>query len=427
MSTAIFWFRQDLRLHDNPALMRAVANSTALLPVYCYPNDTPSVWLDQRVGEHRQAFLSQASAGLKALLRTKGSDLLFLNGNAATSLIEIASQYQINQIFCEEIAAPEEQAEIMALRQAGLTVTTVWQSSLLQPDELPFSIAQLPAVFTRFRHDIERATCQPPSPLPSPTRLPPLPADMPLVLAKSNVEIAARVEPRSAFPHYLAAFNGSEQAGLAHVSRYFAGELAQRYKLTRNGLMGTDYSTKFSPWLATGALSARQIYADLRHHERQFGANESTYWIWFELLWRDYFRFLHLQYGAALYRARGLATSSPSSKHSSKRFQRWCEGNTGEPLVDAGMRELAASGYLSNRMRQIVASYLVHDLGCDYRAGAAWFEQQLLDYDPYCNQGNWLYGAGLGTDPRGGRRFNLDKQTREHDADGLYCSRWSSP
>ncbi len=88
-----------------------------------------------------------------------------------------------------------------------------------------------------------------------------------------------------------------------------------------------------------------------------------------------------------------------------QRFAAWCAGQTGQPLVDAAMRELAATGYLSNRLRQVVASYLIHDLACDWRAGAAWFEAQLLDYDVYSNQGNWLYIAGRGTDPRGGRRL----------------------
>jgi deoxyribodipyrimidine photo-lyase len=90
------------------------------------------------------------------------------------------------------------------------------------------------------------------------------------------------------------------------------------------------------------------------------------------------------------------------------------------------MRELAATGWLSNRMRQIVASYLIHDLACDWRAGAAWFEHCLIDFDVCSNQGNWLYVAGRGTDPRGGRRFNTDKQTREHDPDGAYRRLWGT-
>jgi len=91
------------------------------------------------------------------------------------------------------------------------------------------------------------------------------------------------------------------------------------------------------------------------------------------------------------------------------------------------MRELQATGYLSNRLRQVVASYLVHELGGDWRAGAAWFEAQLVDYDVYNNQGNWLYIAGRGTDPRGGRRFNIQKQLSQYDAEGQYLRLWGTP
>ena len=112
--------------------------------------------------------------------------------------------------------------------------------------------------------------------------------------------------------------------------------------------------------------------------------------------------------------------------HDGAAFARWCAGSTGEPLVDAGMRELALTGWLSNRMRQIVASYLIHELRCDWRAGAAWFESQLLDFDPYSNQGNWAYIAGRGTDPRGGRRFDIQRQARQHDPDGRYRAAWAA-
>jgi deoxyribodipyrimidine photo-lyase len=171
-------------------------------------------------------------------------------------------------------------------------------------------------------------------------------------------------------------------------------------------------------------LSARRIAAELRQHELVHGVTDGSAWLWFELLWRDYFRFLHLQHGRRLYRARGLS-SQPMAPHQASSFERWCQACTGEPLVDAAMRELMCTGYLSNRLRQVVASYLVHDLGGDWRAGAAWFESQLVDYDVYSNQGNWLYIAGRGTDPRGGRRFNVHKQAAEHDADGHYRRLWS--
>ena len=184
-------------------------------------------------------------------------------------------------------------------------------------------------------------------------------------------------------------------------------------------------SSQFSPWLASGALSARTLYAALKGFETEHGANDGTYWLWFELLWSDYFRLLHLKYGRKLYRSRGLA-DTPVPSHDGQAFRRWCRGETGELLVDAGIRELAVTGYLSNRMRQVVASYLIHDLACDWRAGAAWFETQLVDYDVYSNQGNWLYIAGCGTDPRGGRRFHPDKQARDYDSDGRYRALWGS-
>jgi len=99
-------------------------------------------------------------------------------------------------------------------------------------------------------------------------------------------------------------------------------------------------------------------------------------------------------------------------------------GQTGHDWIDAGMRELAATGYLSNRMRQNVASYLIHDLGCDWRAGASWFEHCLIDFDVYSNQGNWLYLSGRGTDARANRRFNPDVQAEQYDPDGVYRRTW---
>ena len=437
MSTVLFWFRNDLRLHDQPALHTALhSGATHLLPVVCLPPaDEATPWGFARVGPHRRAFTAAALRGLGDGMAALGNPLQVCDAPPATALPALARALGATTVVCEEIAAPYEQAEVVALRAAGLQVRTVWHSSLLAPARMPWPESDLPAVFTAFRQKVERARITPDAPLPAPAALlpsPDAPADLLQALgAGRGAQVAERgtspagQDPRSSFPYGTPAGNGSEAAALAHLAQYLACKLPHSYKATRNGLTGLDYSSKFSPWLATGALSARQIYADLKTFERDHGANGGTYWLWFELLWRDYFRLLHRQYGAALYRARGLS-EAPLAKHNAQGFERWYQGRTGEPLVDAAMRELAATGTLSNRLRQVVASYLIYDLHCDWRAGAAWFESQLVDYDVYSNQANWLYIAGRGTDPRGGRRFNPTKQAHDHDTDGRYRRLWGT-
>ena len=438
MNTVIFWFRNDLRLHDQPALAAALASgATHLLPVVCLPApDERTPWGFARVGAHRRAFTAAALRGLHQQTSALGNPLLICQAPPATALPQLAKAVGATTVVCEDIAAPYEQAEVAALRAAGLQVRTVWHSSLLPPARMPWAVDQLPGVFTTFRQKVERAGITPAAPLPAPAKLLPPPELPATVLQAVGAEQGAASiqqaappqgsDTRSSFPYGTPACDGSETAALAHLAQYLARKLPHSYKDTRNGLTGLDYSSKFSPWLATGALSPRQIYADLKTFEHDHGANDGTYWLWFELLWRDYFRFLHLQHGPALYRARGLGPAR-ATPHDDQRFAAWCAGRTGQPLVDAAMRELAATGYLSNRLRQVAASYLIHDLACDWRAGAAWFEAQLLDYDVYSNQGNWLYIAGRGTDPRGGRRFDPIKQAATYDPDGAYQRLWGSP
>lgn len=424
MRTVIYCFRDDLRLLDNPALLAACQQADRLLPVWLAPPPTRSGWGFARVGERRRAFRASAAVGLDVALRRLGSRLIVRQGTMAQTLPQLAEAVNAEAVYCEEMATPEEVDELEALRSRGLVVHSHWQSTLFAPDTLPWQVQDLPDVFTVFRQQIERCALAPILPR-AVDALPPLPEAArdigSLALESPNVQ----ADPRSSFPFPHPAYLGAEEAALAHLDQYLMRNLPHRYKATRNGLHGVDYSSKFSPWLACGALSARHLVRRLREFEAEQGASEGSYWLWFELLWRDYFKLLQLKYGKRLYRAGGLPGKA-APRHDEQAFQRWRSGATGQPLVDAGMRELAATGYLGNRMRQIVAGYLIHDLQCDWRAGAAWFESALIDYDCSLNHGNWLYIAGLGTDPRGGRRFNLEKQAAEHDADGSYRMLWGA-
>lgn len=422
MNTLIYWFRQDLRLADNAAFTHACEIADTLLPVYCAPAAGPTPWGFERIGAHRQYFEQSAVNALAEQLRAHGSGLMQIEGDPVERLVALAHEWGIDKVICERIAAPEEEAQVQALRAAGLTVEDHWQSTLFSLDELPMAVEELPDVFSSFRRLVEKAHTQARPITPSPTTIPELPRG--LSIEPVTLQTPAALDSRSAFPYQRQAFHGGEQAAIEHLLQYFRRGLANSYKATRNNLSAVDDSTKFSAWLARGSLSAPQIDQALKAFEAEHGANDSTYWIYFELLWRDYFRLLHLKYGRLLYRASGLKGGSEPG-HNPQGFARWCRGETGEALIDAGMRELAATGYLSNRMRQIVASYLIFDLKGDWRAGAAWFEAQLVDYDVYSNQGNWLYIPGYGTDPRGGRRFNTAKQADEHDADGAYRRLWA--
>lgn len=436
----VFWFRNDLRLHDNPALQQAVAEAqrlkTWLLPVYVHDSAllAPSPWGFARTSPHRLQWTAMAVHDVAEQLASLGSRLLELEGDPSTVLARLMQQSGATVLVCEEITAPWEQAQIAALQKPGRAVQTVWQSSWMDPGSLPFAPQDVPDEFSSFRRAVERHGAQAAPPVPAVTHLPALPEPRVLDAALVGLQVrslaalprASLADPRSAFPWAEPAFGGGERAALRHVAQYCSRDLPHSYKSTRNGLYGADYSTKWSPWLATGALSARQAWAAIASFEATHGASDSTYWIGFELLWRDHFRWLHHKYGPRLYWRNGLPQEPMRpSKHQTKRFDRWRHAQTGHAFIDAGMRELHATGYSSNRLRQNLASYLIHDLACDWRAGAAWFEAQLIDFDVYNNQGNWLYLSGRGTDPRGSRRFNPDKQAHDYDADGHFRAMWA--
>ncbi|ACX96245.1 DASH family cryptochrome [Halothiobacillus neapolitanus] len=440
MSRVLYWFRQDLRLRDNRCFIRACDQADALLPVYILDPamEQPTRWGFDRIGPHRRVVLGQALRGLDRQLRQRGSGLCLLQGQPVDQLLAMVRQGAIDTVWVEDIAAPQERALVDALKQSleplGVSVYTGWQSSLIAPDDLPFAIDRLPDSFTPFRKRVEQAAVCIEHPYPAPDAVPPWPESVPYPTASIDAQFDAlcgastrpAVDARSAFPCDDPDCSVDEIGAQRHLDQYFARGLPHTYKATRNQLIGKDYSSKWSPFLALGVLSARQVYAARQHFEQARGANEGTYWLRFELLWRDYFRFLHLKYGRRLYHARGLAPDRPAPTHDADRFERWKNADTGHAFIDAAMTELSRTGYLSNRMRQVVASYLIHDLGCDWRAGAAWFESQLVDYDVYSNQGNWLYLAGYGTDPRGSRRFNPDKQAQDYDPGGAYRALWLS-
>jgi deoxyribodipyrimidine photo-lyase len=421
MSRAILWFRNDLRLADNPALTAACAAHAEVLPVLIIdPRQHGAAPFGfDRSGPFRRRFLKEAIADLDARLREKGSALHVRVGEPAAELAHLAEVWGTRVVHAQQLYAWEEQEQERAVA-AVLDLRLHAPNTLLLPGDLPFTLDKLPHVFTAFRHKVEKGS--PVRPLLSEPASLRSPATW---MGRALDEDALREGTITDDPRAVMRFTGGRTAGLERLAHYLGPERhLSHYKEPRNALLGADNSSKLSPWLATGAVSAREVWHAVKRYETEHGANESTYWLVFELLWRDFFQFTAAKHGRDLFRRGGIAHKPPTGNADPRRFAAWCEGRTGQPFIDANMRELAATGWMSNRGRQNAASYLVHDLGLDWRMGAYWFERMLIDYDACSNWGNWQYVAGVGNDPREGGRFDPERQAGMYDAEGAYSRRW---
>ena len=425
--TILIWFRNDLRLHDHQPLYEAVQTGQSILPLYCFdPRQFGQTAFGfSKTGSHRAKFLLESVTGLRRSLQALGSDLVVRVGQPETIIPNLVKTLEVDAVYWhEEVTSEElavEQALTAKLSQFGTRTQLYWGATLYHPDNLPFELAQLPEVFTQFRKQVEqRSTVE--STWPVPSKLPPLPPVEPGQLPiLADLDLAEPIaDPRGVLP-----FEGGEMAGLQRLQNYvWESDCLKTYKETRNGMVGANYSSKFSPWLALGCLSPRQIYEAVQRYETERIKNDSTYWLVFELLWRDYFRFICAKHGDLVFHPSGLRGLLINWQQDWERFEAWRTGMTGFPLVDANMRELAATGFMSNRGRQNVASFLTKNLGIDWRIGAEWFESRLIDYDVCSNYGNWNYTAGVGNDARGFRYFNIPKQAKDYDPDGTYVKHW---
>lgn len=424
---SIVWFKSDLRLKDNETLVRALEKSEEIIPVYCFDEShyRTTEFGFKKVGSFRAQFLLESLADLDASLRQLGSGLLVAKGKPEEEIFKIASEFKAQKIFAKKEVAYEEitkeETVEKELWKLSCTLETYSTSTLYHAEDLPFSIKDIPDVFTAFRKKVEkessiRPVFEKPVSISSPA-IPPM--QLPSLVDLGLQSVVA--DGRSAMP-----FPGGETAARQRMQSYFYDNQGiASYKETRNGMIGEDYSTKFSAWLAAGCLSARGIYAELKKYEERYGASKSTYWLVFELLWRDYFRFMMKKYRRRFFLQNGITNNEISLQgHDEEQLNSWINGQTDNDFINANMRELKLTGYLSNRGRQNVASYLINDLKVEWRYGAAYFEQQLIDYDVSSNWGNWAYLAGVGNDPRGKRYFNTEKQAGDYNADSAYTRLW---
>eukprot|EP00946_MAST-07B_sp_MAST-7B-sp1_P000042 g42.t1 len=462
--TALVLFRgTDLRLHDHEPLCLAHGSGKFDNVVHAFCFDSrhvgPSTTVDfsrslpltglLKTGVFRAQFLREAVQDLRASLRSRHHELIVRSGTVEHVVPQLVKQFGVQAVFAHEAEAPDEQDQLDALRDqlsgSGCSLRCVWGNTLYHIDDLPFNPRQhgeFPPTASNFRTKTEKKSIVRPA-LPVPAVLKPAPSpsgtaegtedgsagSIPTLADLVGPDMAASFKPseRGVFP-----FVGGESAALARLQDYFFDkDCLKDYFHTRNGMLGANYSSKFSPWLSAGCLSPRLVAQEVRRYEESRVKNKDTYWMLFELNVRDYFRYYTLHWGSSVFHLHGpkgkrkvQAGGGKSWTQDMQLFERWRTGKTGNPMIDANMRELMSTGFMSNRGRQIVASYLTRDLGIDWRLGAMHFESLLIDHDPCSNWGNWTYGAGVGSDPREDRYFSIPKQTSNYDKNHKYIRYW---
>lgn len=447
-SLAVHWFRhRDLRLYDHPSWVYAHTQFDAVLPLFCF--DTKTVFGAKsktrfnslKVSPRRAQFLIDSVANLRRNLTQQNSTLLVAHGDPVDSLDallrNIHGLYNVHVVVQDEVAQEEctqvERVAQMVQQNYQGSMHCVWGSTLFMQDDLPFddSLKDMPNVFTEFCDKVQVTSfVRKPLPIPSP-KPPPhstfervaeweraLPQLQDLGYTDTQIESAKHHDKRGAMT-----FQGGETAALTRLEDYlWTNDCLSTYFDTRNGMLCANDSTKLSPWLAHGCVSPRHVAYECHRYENERVKNPSTYYLVYELIWRDYCKLFSRKHGHKIFLRGGTIDNNQAWSMDPLKLAAWKNGQTGYPIVDANMRELRATGFMSNRGRQIVASFLINDLDFDWRYGADYFESQLLDYDVYNNWVNWLLAAGM----TGGRRrwFGSVNQSKNYDQHGEYVRHW---
>ena len=423
---SLVWFRNDLRIADNISLSRACENP-GTIGIYCFDPrqyaNTPFGF--KKTEKYRAQFLRESVKELRHALQQKNITLLVYFDQPEVVIPKITALYNINRIYTHSVWTAEELAVNNVLQKAlppAVELIESFDNFLFHPDDLPFSsINELPNVFTAFRKKCEqhiqvRAPLSVPLAKPK-TNMVDFKTAVPTLNELGLTEF--EIDTRTAFP-----FKGGEAQALQRLEHYFwKSKAVLQYKTTRNGLLGADYSSKFSAWLANGSLSPRTVYASLKAFEAKVIKNEDTYWLFFELIWRDFFRYVSLKHGNSIFKIGGILNRRYEWAKEEHLVDKWINGRTEKPFVNANMIELKLTGFMSNRGRQNVASYWAKELQQDWRLGAAYFESMLVDYDVHSNWCNWMYLSGVGNDPRD-RKFNIERQAEIYDGKGIFQKLW---
>jgi deoxyribodipyrimidine photo-lyase len=411
---SIHWFRRDLRLSDNPALVDAATRAAGLvIPVFVVD---PTVVRSSRVGANRLAFMYARLHTLDAELRAAGSGLVVLHGDPATVLPEYAREHAVAAVCWQRDETPwatqRDQRVAAQLQALGIAVG-IHDGQLLVPTDRIRSGGGTPyTVFTPFYRRWRDAL-----------RLPDAIAT-PSLVAHPEVQ---RMPAIPAAPATVVQIPDTSSAYAHSLRTRFATRRIDAYQRGRD-MLAVAGTSMLSPYLRFGIVSmqscARIAVAAEQQSEVADGRTGAEVWL-SELAWRDFYMHICVHFPHVLRGSFRPMYDAIAWENDETQFAAWCSGTTGYPIVDAAMRQLTTTGWMHNRARMIVASFLTKDLLIDWRWGERFFMQHLLDGDTPANNGGWQWAAGTGTDAQPYFRiFNPSSQGTRFDPDGLYVQKY---
>lgn len=416
----IVWVRRDLRLRDNPALTAACAACSEVIPLFVF--DKPLLE-SHAFGSACVSFMLGCVQDLASSLCERGIPLRWRRGKQVDEIVRAAREWKADAVYWNrdyEPGAIERDLTVkQQLAQMGVLARTFKDHVVFEPEEVRGATGEPMQRYSAYRARWwAKWQATKPAPLPIPATL--MAVEAPALPLPSPLPSAADLGYDPASPW----IEPGEQNAQRRL-RWFLDGPIHHYADGRN-LPGRDGSSKLSPHFRFGTLSPRTvIHAALGSLAKGGRVSRPDVLTWIdELIWREFFQqvlaaFPHVVEGP--FRNVSVPPSRKSGPERDRLFQAWCEGQTGYPIVDAGMRQLNQTGWLHNRVRMIVASFLIKDLRINWQSGEWYFMRHLLDADVAANNGNWQWCASTGTDAmRGYRIFNPALQSKKFDPDGIY-------
>jgi deoxyribodipyrimidine photo-lyase len=425
----IVWFRQDLRLRDNIALTDAIKSCDQIIPVYIFDERLYtglSRFGFKRIGVQRAKFILDSVADLRHSLRDLGTDLIVRYGKPEEILFELAAKYKSSWVFCNRERTAEEVFVQDSLEQKLWSIGQEMRYSrgkmLYHTGDLPFPVTHTPDTYASFYREVGKII--PIRDVVSKPDFIPLylsnidSGDLPVLtdLGFSQEEIDS-----AEF-----AFKGGESVGLQRLEGFIEYNLKANKVSNHNWEeMRNSHTTHLAPYLSIGNVSARQVYKSLNKYSDHKKYKKRVKCLIHGLIRRDFYRLMTKKYRNEIFHSTGIkGENSYELSDDMDMFNLWANAQTGMPMVDAFMRVLNKTGYISPEGRFFVASFLVEEMKLNWQIGAEYFESKLVDYDPSSNWVNWNHIGGVSLDSKEDRYCNIVTRARKIDPSGDFIREW---